>query len=93
MTWGIMLDSGAILGRHYANRGAARKALVDHNAKARAGKARGDMVTLRIAIGIAKVKPKSIQSMGGRARAAKLSPNRRSEIAREAARKRWGAKP
>ncbi len=31
--------------------------------------------------------------LGGRARAAKLSPKRRKEIASEAAKKRWGSKP
>ena len=33
---------------------------------------------------------KSLGAKGGRARAAKLSPERRSEIARKAAAKRWG---
>jgi hypothetical protein len=32
------------------------------------------------------------QSLGGRARAAKLAPEERSRIAREAAAKRWGSK-
>ncbi len=31
--------------------------------------------------------------IGGKARAAALSPERRAEIARDAARKRWGKKP
>lgn len=34
--------------------------------------------------------PDNPQAKGGRARAAALTPERRAEIAREAARKRWG---
>lgn len=54
------------------------------------------LVCPRIAVGLIVPKASSraarqIGSIGGKARAAKLSPARRSEIARKAARARWAA--
>lgn len=100
MIWQVMLDSGHTLSHGFGDREKARAYLRQHNARAREGRravARGDeLVSLRLAIALVSFKPRiavlpvSMQSKGGRARAAKLSPERRSEIAKAAALKRWG---
>jgi hypothetical protein len=98
MIWQVMLDSGATLPFGWPDRERARADLRRYNAKARASQAamaRGDeLVALRLAVAIVSFKPRKMdvnsgKAKGGRARAAKLSPERRSEIAKEAAKRRW----
>ena len=106
MIWQIMLDSGATLPYGWGRRDRARDELRRYNARARASRAaveRGEeLVSLRLAIALVAFKPRIAvlpaakqpgRAKGGKARAAKLSPERRSEIAKAAARKRWGNRP
>jgi len=93
-----MLDSGHTLSHGFGDREKARAYLRQHNARAREGQravARGEeLVSLRLAVAIISYKrckpvPMPGRAKGGKARAAKLSPERRSEIAKAAALKRW----
>lgn len=94
MSWGVMLDSGCVV-KQFPSRAAARAALVRWNAGRREYLARKEIISPRRAICLVRFKPKaspaaaSLGSKGGKARAKKLSPDRRSEIAKAAAIKRW----
>ena len=52
----VILDSGFCV-RSYYHKHQAREWIDRHNVAARASKARGDMVSLRYAVGIARWKP------------------------------------
>jgi hypothetical protein len=92
--WGILLDSGHIW-RVPGNRTSARNAIVRWRARRRRALVAGDIVVPRAVIGLVCFKPatskpaRQLGKSGGIARAAKLSPARRSEIAKAAAAKRW----
>lgn len=95
MPWGVMLDSGHVV-KQFPSRAAARAALVRWNAGRREYLARKEIISPRRAICLVRFKPKaspaaaSLGSKGGKARAKKLSPARRSDIAKKAANARWG---
>jgi hypothetical protein len=60
MSWGLLLDSGAIIHERYTRR-QARVVLARYNQLRAAQIAAGDMVKLRRAIGIVERKPKPLQ--------------------------------
>lgn len=81
MRFGILLDSGAeIHPRHYATREEARAALARHNALAREQKARGDLVSLRLAVGIIEHKLEA-ERAALRKRLSTKAPKRRKKVA------------
>lgn len=90
MRFALLLDSGALLDlpREKTINAARERVRILKLERAKA-KARGDLVTLREVVALVKITHKPWQSKGGEARAAKLSPARRSEIAKKAAKTRW----
>lgn len=103
----LLLDSGAVWEIPAGSLDEARSSLAEHNAKHRVGmlerarcSSNGDyinfpMVLPRLATGLIvrnrTIAARQLGSAGGKARAEKLSPARRKEIAVKAARKRWTA--
>jgi hypothetical protein len=89
MKFALLLDSGALipLGSKIRTDEDARAALRSWKQSRRQMLERGDLVTPRLPLGL--VRFKSGKAKGGHARAQALSPERRSEIAREAAYARW----
>lgn len=57
----IVLDSGALGFHSFTRREDAHAEVKRHNAKAKEGKDRGDMVTLRYAVGVVCIKPKPVE--------------------------------
>lgn len=68
MTYRLVLDSGALFFPSYSDHEEAHRAAVDHNRRAREGKERGDMVTLRYAVGIVRITPKPVKPSPKRAK-------------------------
>jgi len=94
LAFALLLDSGHTIRFGAQSIDEARARLAEHNRTSREAKARGEIVWPRLAVGLVCPKPKSraaryMGQKGGHARAAALSPERRSEIARKAARTRW----
>lgn len=81
MRFGLLLDSGAEMhARQYATREEARAALARHNALAREQKARGDLVTFRLAVGIVEHKLEA-ERAALRKRLSTKTPKRRRKVA------------
>jgi hypothetical protein len=90
MMFGLLLDNGALweLGSHIRDKAVAREALARHNYQHRIAAYCGDLAVPRKAVGLVYPRHRP-QVAGGKARAAALSPERRREIARDAATARW----
>lgn len=98
MSYGILLDSGAVLTLPAARTMPQAVATLRRWKQARKDAlARNDIVSPRLALGLVTMTARKrggraarmLGSKGGLARAAALSPARRSEIARGAAEARW----
>lgn len=76
----LLLDSGTAIGS-YGTRTAARAALATHNARAREQKARGDLVSLRIAVAVVEIDV----AAAIKAQARKIKPTRKPRKARKEA--------
>lgn len=93
--YGLLLESGDVLPIPAKSLSAARRTLARCNARNRECKELGEVLRPYLATGLVKPKRRvdpcaaHIGRMGGRARAASLTAERRSEIARKAAQTRW----
>lgn len=96
--FGILLDSGVLhVGEFYRSREAVMEAAGRWRLARETALKESSIVVPRRIAAIVRIRLKNkdrdagcIGAMGGRARAKKLSPERRREIAKAAAEKRWG---
>lgn len=74
-TYRIVLDSGALGWTSFTNREQAHAHAIEHNRRSSEQKARGDLVSLRRAVGVVKIrwKPKKIEHRRGRKRRVKAA--------------------
>jgi hypothetical protein len=94
MMFALLLENGAAFKLGSRNHEEARAYAREHEARRWTLIQEQSLVIPRKAVALIRIRMKTNRHLGGLARAAKLSPAKRSEIARKAAQARWEkAKP